>query len=139
MSYSEIRRFATNEAPRPNTDALRAEIARQTQEFLDRGGEIKVLSSCDGAKPVYPFNSQPVVDPHTGKVVSRAARELVDGRWIVRIPAIMRMAGVHETTARRWTAAKDFPARIKGLKPQAWPEDQVAAWLELNPNGPSGE
>lgn len=105
------------------------EIARHTQEFLARGGRIQKLPSNVGARPAHTFNASPVVDRLTGRVSTSPSRELVDGRMVLRMPAIVNMSGWSNTAIYRLCGIGEFPAPVIKQKPKAWDEAEVLEWI----------
>ena len=105
------------------------EIARQTQEFLARGGRIQELPSNVGARPLHTFNASPVVDRLTGRVATSPSRKLVDGRMVLRMPAIVNLSGWSSTVIYRLCRLGEFPAPVIKQKPKAWDEHEVLEWI----------
>jgi predicted DNA-binding transcriptional regulator AlpA len=120
-----------HEVSRLPNEALRDEIARQTREFLSRGGSINVIPTAEYQKGFNLFNSGTVIDPMTKKVLSRPSRELINGRMIIRMSAMELAAGMSDTKLRNLSYSDPtFPKPVAGLRPRAWDEAAFLAWLE---------
>ncbi|GAB5451809.1 MAG: hypothetical protein Hals2KO_21370 [Halioglobus sp.] len=126
-----LRRFIPDTPPEPNRDRERAEIARQTAEFLARGGEINVIQGSEAVNPVYGYGLAPAKDSK-GRNISVPPREVKDGRAIVRLSGLLRLLETSNVKARKISRRPGFPSRIPGEIPDAWVEDEVLAWKESN-------
>ena len=116
------------DSPQRSNELARAELARQTEEFLARGGEIEVLPGFGDADR---RRDLAVRDRISGKVVSRPPREMLDGRVVVRMAAVAAITGRSQTAlkkARRHDAR--FPQPIPGIFPTTWNEADILAWAE---------
>jgi hypothetical protein len=112
-------------------DRQRAEIARQTEEFLNAGGEITVLPNNLGNPTTIYFGRQPVVDPITGRVMSDMPRYERNGRMVLRAIGLAKALKCTPQTARRIAKRSEgFPAPLPGVTPICWDEEEVLNWIE---------
>lgn len=107
-------------------DAARAEIARQTAEFLARGNTIQVIPF----GPTSPAGE--VYDPVSGRLVGRAGRSILNGRAVLTMAAMERLTGISDTTLRKMIKRGEFPAPVVKRQPMAWDETEVHAWIAEN-------
>ena len=127
-----LRRFIPDTPPQPNKDRERAEIARQTAEFLARGKEIEVIEGSCAVNPTYLFGLNLSLDPDTGDVRTMQQREKRNGRTLVRIGMLARHLKTTTRYARKIATRRGFPQAIYDESPNAWWEDEVLAWVALN-------
>lgn len=113
-----------------NTEIARRAIAAQVDQFLSRGGEIEVLPANRYDKALRPFNSGQAIDPITGHLVARASRSMVGGRMVLSVRRLESLLQISATKIRTMINAGEFPAAIRGLRPMAWDEEEVLAWME---------
>lgn len=128
---TKMRRFQGE--PPPSTcikDIERAEIERQTKAFLDSGGEIEVLETAVGEGVPQHFVSTHVPTLEQNGLNFRPSREFVDGRWLVRVPAVAKILGLTEQGARIKSRRADFPRAIKGSRPQTWEESAILKYRD---------
>lgn len=107
-------------------DAARAEIARQTAEYLARGNTITVVPSGPAAR------AGEVYDPVSGRLVGRAGRSTLNGRAVLTMAAMERLTGISDTTLRKMIKRGEFPAPVVKRQPMAWDETEVHAWIAEN-------
>ena len=126
MRSESLMRFGDAANRASANEDTRAEVARQTEEFLSRGGKIEVLP---GFGEVGRRRDDIVRDMISGRIVSRPQREMLDGRAIVRIAAVCKLTK-RSTWYIRKASRHDvrFPQPVPGVTPFAWYESDILAW-----------
>lgn len=115
------------ESQTERNDAARAEIVRQTEEYLARGNRIEVIPSGPTAKA-----AGDIYDPISGRLVGRAGRSLLNGRHILTMAALEMLTGISDTKLRHMIKRGEFPAPTINRQPMAWDENEVHAWIAEN-------
>lgn len=132
FTFSEIPASIISDPERSTPVITSADIARQTATFLADGGRVQALPNGLGRSSADPYSARPAHDPLTGHILSWPSRQVVNGRCLVRLPAMQKMTGLSSTKLRKMSAqpAHSFPRAIRGMRPMAWCEKEVQAWID---------
>lgn len=126
MRSESLMRFGDNTVRLRANEQARAELMRQTEEFLARGGQVEVLPGIGEPGRVRNLG---VREQHSGKIVSRPSREVVNGKPVLRPSAIGVLIGKSEPFVRKaWRSDPGFPRPVPGVKPMAWLESDIQRW-----------
>lgn len=117
-------------SPDQHTAAARsAEIARQTRDFLSRGGEIQEIPTRCGPRNATMFNQTAVIDPVNGRVLSKPPREIVNGRTLLTVQVVSRMCDRAPQSIRKLYPAGKFPKPVSIRPCLQWDEQDILDYL----------
>jgi predicted DNA-binding transcriptional regulator AlpA len=134
MRSESLRRLDKSDQASPSyrMNPARADIARQTEEFLAGGGRIQRIPTTLGTQPRLGLNGEPIRDYITGQIASLPPREMVDGRALITIQRVMNMVGMSSTTIRKRMEQGLFPEPFSRKVQLRWDERDILEWLEKN-------